>query len=426
MSTKRWPAGAFVRHAAIWVVAIAVIGVMPYVFTSSSSIAMMSQMGVFIVFALSYNMLLGEAGMLSFGHAVYFGLGGFLTLHAIRAVNDGIGWFPLELMPLVGGLGGLFFGMIFGSVSTRRAGVTFAMITLGIGAMVEASANMFTNFFGGESGVSGNRVTDVTLLPFSYGPQIEVYYLIGAWTVVAALLMFLLTKTPLGRMANAVRDNPERAQFVGYSTTMARFIQFSLSGLFAGIAGGLFAILFEIMTAPNVGLIQSGAVLLMTFIGGLGVFFGPIIGAVLVTYLQVALSGLSEGWILYFGLLFVLMVMYVPNGIAGVIVSHFAPFRAGLLRRLALPYALAIVPALLTLAGLIAMIEMGYHLSLSYDPTNPIELFGVAVTATRPLSWVVALVLFAVGIVALRWTAARISRRWGEINQAMDAQRAIQ
>jgi branched-chain amino acid transport system permease protein len=135
-------------------------------------------------------MLLGQAGMLSFGHAGYFGLGGFFTLHAIRAVNDEVWQFPLELMPLVGGVGGLAFGIIFGSISTRRAGVTFAMITLGIGSMVESSANMFTDFFGGESGISGNRVTDVTLFGFSYGPSIEVYYLIGAWTVIAAVAMY--------------------------------------------------------------------------------------------------------------------------------------------------------------------------------------------------------------------------------------------
>lgn len=418
--------GALIRPLAIWVIAIVIIVVMPYIFTSGSSVSMMSQMGVFIVFALSYNMLLGEAGMLSFGHAVYFGLGGFVTLHAINAVNDGAWWFPLELMPLVGGACGLFFGIVFGSVSTRRGGVTFAMITLGIGVMVESSAPIFTNFFGGESGVTANRVTDVTLLGFSYGPSIEVYYLIGTWTVIAALLMFLLTKTPLGRMANAVRDNPERAQFVGYNTTMARFIQFSLSGFFAGLAGGLFAILFEIMTASNVGLIQSGGVLLMTFIGGLGVFFGPIIGAVLVTYLQIALSGFSEGWILYFGLLFVLMVMFVPQGIAGVIVAHFGPWRAGLMHRLLVPYALAVVPALLALAGLIAIIEMGYHLSLSYDPSRPIDLFYMEVTATSPWWWAAALLCFAVGIALLKWVAARVSARWADVNRAMNAQGAGQ
>lgn len=425
-ATRRGVASAaLLRHLAVWVAFVALIIVLPYVFTSGGSISLMSQMGVFIIFALSYNMLLGQAGMLSFGHAVYFGLGGFFTLHAIRAGEAGSWSIPLELMPLVGGAGGLLFGIIFGSFSTRRAGVTFAMITLGIGALVASSTYILAGFFGGESGISGNRVMGATsLLPFSYGPGIQVYYLIGAWTVICTLLMYLLTKTPLGRMSNAVRDNPERAQFVGYNTTMTRFVQFSLSGFFAGIAGGLFAIMFEIMTSDNVGLIQSGSVLLMTYIGGLGVFFGPIIGAVLVTYLQTTLSGLSEGWILYFGLLFVFMVMYAPMGIAGIIVAHFAPWRAGLVRKLLPVYALAVVPAILTLVGLIAFIEMGYHLSLSYDPSQPIDLFYMQVNVTRIWPWAIALVVFGVGIASLKWTAGKIGSRWADVNKTMHTQEA--
>ncbi|MES1941230.1 inner-membrane translocator [Salinisphaera sp. T5B8] len=419
MSNTQPVRGALLWQVVIWALFALVIAVLPYIFTSSSSISMMSQMGVFIIFALSYNMLLGEAGMLSFGHAVYFGLGGFFTLHAMRGVNDGAWSFPLELMPLIGGLGGLAFGIIFGSISTRRAGVTFAMITLGIGSMVESSANMFTDFFGGESGISGNRVLDVTLLPFSYGPSVQVYYLIGAWTVIAALLMYLLTKTPLGRISNAVRDNPERAQFVGYNTTIVRFMQFSLSGFFAGVAGGLFAIMFEIMTAPNVGLVQSGMVLLMTFIGGIGAFFGPIIGAVFVTYMHTALSGFSEGWILYFGLLFVFMVMYAPGGIAGVISAHFAPWRAGLMHRLLPGYALALVPALLAIAGLVGVVEMGYQLSLAYDPSQPIDLFYMQVNATSLVAWLVALVVLAGGIAGVLAAARVVRARWADVNRAM-------
>lgn len=427
MDTQAVRRGGFnaplLRHVGVWIVFIALIIVLPYIFTSGGSISLMSQMGVFIIFALSYNMLLGQSGMLSFGHAVYFGLGGFFTLHALRAGEGGDGWFPLEFMPLVGGAGGLAFGIIFGSFSTRRAGVTFAMITLGIGALVASSTYILSDFFGGESGISGNRVMGAsTLLPFSYGPQIQVYYLVGAWTVVCTFLMYLLTKTPLGRMSNAVRDNPERAQFVGYNTTMARFVQFSLSGFFAGIAGGLFAIMFEIMTSANVGLIQSGSVLLMTFIGGVGVFFGPIIGAILVTYLQTTLSGLSEGWILYFGLIFVFMVMYAPMGIAGIIAMHFAPWRAGLVHRLLPVYALAVVPAILTVVGLIAMIEMGYHLSLAYDPSQPIDLFYMEVNVTNIWPWIVAVIVFGVGITSLKWAAAKIGAVWGEVNKVMHTQ----
>lgn len=376
-------------------------------------------MGVFTIFALSYNMLLGESGMLSFGHAVYFGLGGFVTLHAIRGVHAGWLWLPLELMPLVGGLGGLLFGIVFGSFSTRRAGVTFAMITLGVGALVASSSHILSGFFGGEGGITANRVTGVTLLPLSYGPGIHIYYLTAFWVVVSALAMYLLRQTPLGHMSNAVRDNPERARFVGYNTTVVRFIQFSLAGFFAGIAGGLFAILFEIMTSQNLGLAQSGMVLLMTYIGGIGAFFGPIVGAIIVTWLQTTLSHFSPGWLLYFGLIFLLMVMYAPFGIAGIITVHFAPWRAGLFRRLLPAYGLAVVPTALTLVGLIGVVEMGYHLSLAWNPGQPINLFHVAVNVTRPTPWVVAAGLLVMGLVSLRWAAARVGARWAEVNREL-------
>lgn len=415
----RGPNANLLRHLGIWGAYIAVIIVLPFIFTSGSSISLMNQMGVFIIFALSYNMLLGSSGMLSFGHAVYFGLGGFFALHAIRSPVP----IPLELIPLVGAAAGLFFGMLFGSFSTRRAGVTFAMITLGLGALVSSSTYILSDFFGGQSGISGNRVMGApTLLPFSYGPTIQVYYLIGFWTVLCTLLIHLLTKTPLGRISNAVRDNPERAQFVGYHTTMVRFIQFSLSGLFAGIAGALFAIMFEIMTGANLGLQQSGAVLLMTYIGGVGAFFGPIIGAVLVTYLQTALSAVSEAWVLYIGLVFLFMVMYAPYGIAGIIVAHFAPWRARQFHRLLPVYALAAVPAALALIGLISLVEMGYHLSLYWNPSAPIELFYVQLTVTRIWPWVVAAAILAAGLVSLKWAIGLVRARWDEVNRVLNAQ----
>ena len=132
-------------------------------------LSMASEMGIMIIFALSYNMLLGQGGMLSFGHAVYFGLGGFFTIHAINFVNEGILPLPLEILPLIGGLGGLFFGIIFGYVSTRRAGTPFALISLGIGELVAACSLMLPSFFGGEEGISGDRMAEITLTPFGFG-----------------------------------------------------------------------------------------------------------------------------------------------------------------------------------------------------------------------------------------------------------------
>lgn len=393
---------------------------LPYIFTSGHSLSLLSQMGIAIIFALSYNMLLGQGGMLSFGHAVYFGLGGFITAHVLNMVGDGRLPIPLELIPLVGGLGGLAFAIPLGYINTKRGGVSFAMITLGIGELVAASSLMFTDFFGGEAGVSTNRVTDVTLLPFDYGPSIQVYYLIVVWMLLSVLAMYLLTKTPLGKMANAVRDNRERAEFVGYNPRIVSFIQFSIAGFFAGIAGGLFAINYEILTADTVGVQQSGLVLLMTFIGGVGYFFGPILGAILITYLSIALSSITEAWVLYFGLLFVLMVMYAPSGLAGIIMLHRPVWRARKLQRLILPYILMAIPALVLFFGAAAVIEMAYHRSASYDPSTPMQLFlwdGVVITTVWP--WLFSVLAIAIGGVGLRWAMRRFKAVWDEIHLEM-------
>ena len=144
---------------------------------------MLSQMSMMAIFALSYNMQMGQAGLLSFGHAVFFGLGGYCTAHVLNAVKDGSFWLPTELVPLAGGLGGLFFAIIFGYVATKQRATAFAMITLGIGELVTACALMFKTFFGGEGGVSTNRMIGTSLFGLSYGPSIQVYYLIVAWTV---------------------------------------------------------------------------------------------------------------------------------------------------------------------------------------------------------------------------------------------------
>ena len=152
--------------------------------------------------------------------------------------------------------------------------------------------------------------------------RIQVYYLIIAWTVIAIALMRLLTETPLGRMANACRDNFERAQFVGYDPRMVRFFQFALSGFFAGIAGGLYALTYEIVTFDTVAGRMSANALLMTFIGGVGTFAGPVVGAILIVLLQSWVSLLSNSWLVYVGVLFILMVTFAPGGIAGLVLMH--------------------------------------------------------------------------------------------------------
>lgn len=404
-------ARVWLQRAGPWLVAAVIVLAMPLFMHSSHALTMLSHMGVMVIFALSYNMLLGNTGLLSFGHAVYFGLGGYMAMHMLRYIESTGFGLPLELVPLVGAAGGLLFGLIFGAVSTRRAGVVFAMISLGIGELVSSSSLMFTGFFGGESGLYGNRTVPASLVGADYGSGLSTYYLVAAWAFIAAIAMFLLRKTPLGWMANAVRDNPERAQFVGYSPQMVRFFQFVLASFFAGLAGGLFIIVDEIITDEAVGMVQSGVVLLSAYIGGILVFIGPVVGAILVVFLESELSSVTDAWLLYFGLLFVAVVMFAPQGLAGLVLQWYGAWRSGEWRGSLGPRLYALGTLLVAFAGLVAIIEMAYHLFQHWNPEQPMGLFWFTVNVTQTLPWLAALAVLAGGIAAFVLHAGPLMRR---------------
>ena len=344
-----------------WIIAAIALVILPFVFTGGGSITIMNQIGITIVLAMSYNMLLGQGGMLSFGHAVYMGLGGFVAVHVMNIVEYQEIWLPLPFLPLVGGLVGLGFATIIGSFSTRKAGTVFAMISLGIGELIAACCIIITVFFGGEEGISGDR----TMAPPTFGvefiSQKEVYFLIAFWVLVSTLLMYLFTQTPVGKMANAVRDNPERAEFVGYSMRWVRFVSFCAAGFFAGIAGGLFAINFEILTELNLNLNASFTVLLATYIGGVGFFLGPIVGAILFTLLQTVIGLKTDLWALYTGIVFILTVMFLPAGLTGFFAMHLVPWHLGRFGMLLKPYAKIFLPALMFVIGAVGLTELVNH-----------------------------------------------------------------
>jgi len=400
------------RRIVFWGAVALCLAAMPLIFTQSFALSMLSQMGIAVIFALSYNMLLGQTGLLSFGHAVYFGLGAFFCAHALNLIGAEKFWFPVTLVPLIGGVAGLVFGLLLGFVTTRRAGTPFAMISLGIAEMVAASALMFTTFFGGEGGISTNRVVGEAIFGISYGPQIQVYYLIMGWCFVAMIAMFALTRTPLGRMANAVRDNPERAKFIGYNTTRVRWLMMSLASFFAGIGGGLAAINYEIVTAETLGLVASGNVVLMAFIGGVGHFWGPIIGAVLVTLLQSALSNYTQAWLLYFGLFFLVIIMFSPGGIANLIALHKPVWSASLVKRLVPSYAIAAIAGAVMLAGFFALIEMIYHFEAKETSSKEFSYFGLMLDPLQARYWIGTAIVFVIGIALVYGARRVVGRAW--------------
>ncbi len=407
---------ATVRRFGVWIAVAAALLIVPQIFSSILAISILNQMGIMIVFALSYNMLLGQGGMLSFGHAVYFGLGGFLAVHVMNFVEyDGL-FLPLPLVPLVGGLFGLLFGALFGSFSTRRAGTVFAMISLGIGEMIAACSIIFVAFFGGEEGISGDRTMGSGFLGTDFARDVDIYYLIAFWVFISAALMYLFSRTPAGRMANAVRDNDERAEFVGYSQRAVRFISFCASGFFAGIAGGLFAVNYEILTEENLNLVTSGTVLLMAYIGGVGFFIGPVVGAILFTLLQTVLSNYTEIWQLYVGALFVATVMYMPTGLTGILMMHEAAFRMRRLHHLARPYLKTGIPVIACLIGVIGGLEMLHHANAAPAGETMMSLFFVSVDTASPLSWIVVSAFTLAGGYLAKRSAAGLRDSWERIN----------
>jgi len=406
-----------------WIVwgayALALI-VAPLIWTSSLAQSMLTQIGIGIIACLAYNMLLGQGGMLSFGHAVYSGFGAYLAIHTLNAAGAGHWSIPVSLIPLVGGVAGLFFAALLGYVSTKKAGTTFAMITMGIGELIWSMSLMLPEFFGGEGGVSSNRVVGKPVLGISFGPQIQLYYLIAVYCFVCTGAMYALTRTPLGRMLNAVRDNPERVEFIGYDTRWVRFLAFAISGFFAGVSGGLGALNTEIVTAEVVGAARSGALLLFTFLGGATFFFGPIIGAVLMVVALVLLSELTKAWLLYLGLVFLFMVMYAPGGIASLIMMNLRVAAFGKLRRLWASYIALAASVLTVLAGGGAMVEMLYHLKLNEALGPQMSYMGASLNAKGFDAWFGAGFVLLIGAALFELARRQFAREWGEIQEEIE------
>jgi branched-chain amino acid transport system permease protein len=422
MNTPRTP---FVLRLAsggktVWIGFAIVLLVAPLIFDGGLSVSMLAQMAIAIVACLSYNMLLGQGGMLSFGHAVYTGLASFVAIHALNGIGSGGLPIPVSLIPLVGGLAGALFAVVLGFVTTKKAGTPFAMITLGLGELVFSMALMVPEFFGGEGGVSGNRTVGEPFMGITYGPAIQVYYLLAVYAFVCTAAMFAFTRTPLGRMLNAVRDNAERVEFIGYSTQRVRYLAFIIAGFFAGIAGGMYALNFEIATAEVVGAARSGGYLLFTFLGGATFFFGPVIGAVLMVLAGVLLSEMTKAWLLYLGLIFLFMVMYAPGGIASLIMMNVRVAAYGRLRELLLSYLGMTVTVLIMLAGAAALIEMVYHLQLNDSLGSQLGYLGLTLDTHRAAHWLGAVAVLGVGLALFEHVRRRFAKRWSAIQQDIE------
>jgi branched-chain amino acid transport system permease protein len=420
------------KQAWIWIAALAIAVAAPWAFYNYGTgrhsgfvLSMLSQMGMMSILALSYNMLLGQAGLFSLCHATFFGIGGYATIHFLNMAGAGSLPLPMEVIPLLAGLSGLGLAIVFGYMATKQRATAFAMITLGIGELMVTAALMFHHFFGGEGGVNADRMIGHSLFGLKYASGIQVYYLILTWALGATLAMFFLTLTPLGRMANATRDNFERVQFMGYDPRIVRFIQFALSGFFAGIGGGLYAITYEIVTFDALAAPLSANALLMAYIGGSGAFGGPILGAVLITLLQSGVSLMSNSWLVYVGVLFISMVIFAPNGIMGLVMAHAPIVRAGQFGRLAVPYVRVALPGIFMVFGFVGLVELASFLTIGAAQGKTLILFGNKIDVHAVLPWLLAMACLLGGGFWLRLEARSFRRVWESLMVELKPQRSV-
>jgi len=229
--------------------------------------------------------------------------------------------------------------------------------------------------------------------------------------LISVAAMYAFSQTPLGRIANALRDNPERLRFIGYNPHAVRFRVQLVSSFFAGVAGALSAINYEIVTIDGMGVAASGTIMLMTVIGGAGFFLGPVLGAVLVTFMETAVSSYTHAWLFYFGLLFLVVIYSAPEGLTSVIAAHRPIWRAGRLSRLLPSYGCALVSGTIVFFGVVVMVESLYRLSDSTTGSR-LAFFGVSLSPISATTWVLASVAIGVGGFLLSLSYASAQSTW--------------
>ncbi len=297
-------------------------------FVDEVPLRLMTEMCYMALFAVSLNLLLGFAGMLSFGHSAYFGVGAYATAIAFLHI-EGI---SLISGVLLGGLAALMAGAFFSLLLNRVGGTAFAMLTLAIMQICYSIALKWRNVTGGDDGLSGFDVPDLNMPLIGTIDMFETAHVYWFVLVVVAIMLsvtWYLLKTPMGRSIILLRESISRAGFLGYRNTMTKFVLFTYTALLAGVAGSLFTVFQQFVSTGAVDIFRSIDAILMTVIGGVGTFAGPILGAVAYIFLSDWLSDITARWQFFVGLLFIVLVMWYRGGIMGILRSLRLKISAG-------------------------------------------------------------------------------------------------
>ncbi len=277
---------------------------------------------VFAAYSVSLNVLLGYTGLLSFGHAMFFGAGGYGTALALKHIPG----LPLIPAVLIGFLSALFLALLFSPLMVRATGTAFAMLHLAFGQLMYVLALKLRSVTGGEDGIGGFPIPSLTipgLGSISMKDPTNFYYFGVAVLGLSIWLMWFFTKTPLGQVQIGIRDNAKRIDYLGYKVPQTKALVYVMSGAFAGVAGAIFALFQSLVSADGaLGIMVSFAPLTNTVIGGIGSFFGPIWGTAIFQIIQEISVRYTERVELVQGLIMVLVMMFAPTGFVGFIQSR--------------------------------------------------------------------------------------------------------
>lgn len=269
---------------------------------------------IFGLYAVGYNLLFGYTGMLSFGHAAFFGVGSYIT--GIAIVHFGLHW----LAAIVAGVAAsALVGLVIGYLAIRTRGIYFAMVTLALGQIVYYAFYKAERWTGGENGLRG-----ITVAPFEvFGVTVDFlnpmtkYYLIFLFVAAALWFISRVLNSPFGAVIEAVRENEKRTAACGFDVARTRLLVFVLSATICGLAGTLRALHLSIVPIDSLHYLQSGHGVMMCLLGGMGTFFGPFVGAALFLYLEDVVTTMTKHWMAVVGVVFIIFVLFFPRGVWG-------------------------------------------------------------------------------------------------------------
>lgn len=405
-------------HAKTLIATIAVLAllVLPIIGLPGWALGLCCQVAVALVLCQSYHLLLKQAGMLSFAHIVFSATAAYAVVHLLRGVTSLDSVWVVVLAPLLGGVAAAAMAWLMGWLATWHGGTALAMITLGLGELAFLTAWMLPHAFGGESGLSANRVGDRRALAFNLSALWQVYAVLWVYAVLSTVVLMAFLRTPLGLLARAVRDNATRLPFTGYEPRRIRHRVFVVAGFWAGVAGGMSVLHLEIATPEMFNPLRTAQVLIFTFLGGMHALWGPIVGAVWMVLSHSLVSVWSRAWLLTLGVVFIVVVWAMPDGFtAPHLWRRLRGDRSDIPHTVWCVFAL-VLTGLMGLLGVAWCLEMIYHLRLEASLKVPLSLLGRPLDSADVDVWVgaglwtaTALVLFE-SIRRHAWPTAKVHR----------------